>query len=238
MTTSLGSSGKRYRTIERVFEDLGRRITEGDIPPGAILRLEDLENSYGISRSVVRDAVNRLMTMGMVSTRRSVGVIVSDEDSWHALHPDLVRWRLGGTDGPAQMAAMVDLRMAVEPLAAGLVARRSPETGDALAAIAERMGEAASQGDLPAFLAGDVEFHRELLRNCGNPMFRYLERTILHVLEARHYRELMPDVPRERAVLLHQLVAVAVREGNAELAESSMRSIVHEVRDFLTDLGK
>ena len=78
--------------------------------------------------------------------------------------------------GAQQYSSLTELRIAVEPIAAAGAARRASAAERsqlvALAADLRRLGEA---GELQAFLAADIAFHRLLLQSCGNEMFLALE---------------------------------------------------------------
>ena len=94
-------------------------------------------------------------------------------------------------------------------------AGRAPPNGQscvALAADLRRLGEA---GDLEAFLAADIEFHRLLLQSCGNEMFLALEGMVAEVLTSRTQQGLMPFKPRDEALQAHEDVAAAVAGGDA-----------------------
>ncbi len=216
-----------------MVESLGRQIVDGAIAMGTVVRLEDLVAEYGVSRSAVRDAITILQSMGLVEAKRSVGVTVLGECIWHEFNPDVIRWKLSGPHAERHMAALVELRLAVEPLAAGQTARSHPEAGRILQQHAAAMRDAAHRGDLEGFLTYDLLFHQCLLHHCDNAFFRYLEPAIQQVVSARHERNMMPNVPRETAVVLHELVALAIADEDATTAENAMRSIVDEVRDLL-----
>jgi GntR family transcriptional regulator len=69
----------------QVEQELARRIREGGIAIGSRLPTEpELSEHFGVSRSVVRQAVKRLEQMGLVSRRRGVGsfVVQRDPPSW------------------------------------------------------------------------------------------------------------------------------------------------------------
>ncbi|EGY77219.1 GntR-family transcriptional regulator [Cutibacterium avidum ATCC 25577] len=59
-----------------VASRLGARIVDGDLQAGDVLRLEDIEQESGASRSVCREAVKILESLNLVRSRRHVGVTV------------------------------------------------------------------------------------------------------------------------------------------------------------------
>src|SRR6476620_9435378 len=81
-----------------VLDRLGASIVSGEAAPGSVLRIEQLEDRYAVSRSVVREAIRVLESMGLVESRRRVGVTVRPRGSWTVFDPRIIRWRLDGED--------------------------------------------------------------------------------------------------------------------------------------------
>jgi len=107
----------------------------GDLASGSVVRIEQLQERYGVSRSVVREAVRVLASMGLVASRRRVGVQVLPAARWNLYDPQVIRWRLASPARAAQLQSLTELRTAVEPEAARLAALRAP-----LADASELMG--------------------------------------------------------------------------------------------------
>lgn len=230
-------SGGHVTLGRKVVDDLGRRIVTGALVPGTVLRIEDLQAQFGVSRTVVRDALHALESMDLVRQRRRIGVTVQPGEEWNVFAPDVVRWRLEH-DGEGQMRSFVTLRLAIEPVAASLAAsRRDPRVGARLVELADAMEAAAAGEDLDGFLEADLEFHTVILRSCGNEMFGALSDVTRQVLRARHEKHLMPRRPHEVPVILHHLVAAAVRDGDPATAEGAMRQIVAEVQSVVENHG-
>jgi DNA-binding FadR family transcriptional regulator len=219
---------------ERVLEAVGIAVASGSLPPGSRLTLEGLQQEYGISRTVARDTMKVLESMNLVYSRRRVGIVVQERSLWNVYDPKLVRWRLASDSRAEQYSSLTELRIAVEPIAAAGAARRASAAERSkllsLAAELRRLGEA---GDLEGFLAADIEFHRLLLRSCGNEMFTALEGMVAEVLTSRTKQGLMPFKPRNEALQAHQDVAAAVAGGDAVTAETAMHHILDEVRNAM-----
>jgi len=211
----------------RILADLGPAIASGEIPEGAVLRGEELEERYGVSRTVVREAVRILESMRLVAPKRRVGITVQPKSGWDVFDPLVIRWRLAGADRAAQLRSLGSLRVAVEPAAAALAARQATDDDRReLSALAVELTVTARAADLDAFLEHDIAFHAAVLRASGNEMFAHLKDTVGAVLTGRTEHHLMPHRPREYAVRLHRDVAEAICAGNAEGAERAMRTIV------------
>jgi DNA-binding FadR family transcriptional regulator len=211
----------------RVLTSLGPEITSGAFPPGTVLRIDELEERYGVSRTVVREAVRVLESIGLVESRRRVGIRVRPPEQWNVFDPWVIRWRLAGPDRPRQLRSLTVLRSAVEPVAAGLAATTAtPEQCARLTGLALDMVAAARGGSLHDYLLPDIAFHRLILESSGNEMFARLGDVVAEVLTGRTEHQVMFTHPDPDAVTLHLDVAEAVRTQDAAAAEQHMRGIV------------
>lgn len=210
----------------RLLAELGPAIAAGEIPTGTVLRAEELEARFGVSRTVVREAVRILESMRLVSSKRRVGITVLPKSQWDVFDPSVIRWRLAGADRAAQLRSLGALRVAVEPAAAGLAAvHASDDDRRDLSALAVELTVTARAADLETFLEHDIAFHEIVLRASGNEMFAHLGSTVGAVLTGRTEHHLMPHQPREYALQLHREVAEAICARDPERAEQAMRTI-------------
>src|SRR5438309_11051757 len=112
---------RRPRSLAHdVVDGLGGRIRDGSLAPGEKLPTEAaIMEEFGVSRTVVREAISRLQAAGIVETRHGIGTFVLG-------HGDGSSFRIA----PAQLATLNDvigvleLRMAVETESAALADMR------------------------------------------------------------------------------------------------------------------
>lgn len=221
---------------ETVLDHLGTLICSGEIPPGEVLRIEELAQRFEVGRSVIREAVRVLESMGMLTTRRRVGVTVAERAVWNVLDPRIIRWRLDGPDRQAQLASLGELRAGVEPVAAALAAQRAtPEQCGLMTGAVMDMAVHGKSGDLEAYLRADLLFHQTLLAASGNEMLAALTSVTGEVLIGRTHHGLMPHTPNPVAIRLHADVAQAVRTGDAAAAETAMRAIIAEAAEAMNN---
>lgn len=208
---------------------LGTAIVSGEYAAGDVLTLDAVSAQHGLSRSVVREVVRVLESMGMVESRRRVGITIRPADTWNVFDPLLIRWRLDSPDRAAQLVSLSELRRGFEPAAAALAARRAgPDHCRVMAAAVSDMVVHARSGDLEAYLEADKLFHRTLLEASGNEMFRALDGVVAEVLAGRTHHGMMPDTPNPAAIDLHDQVARAIRMRDEVAAERAMRAIIDE----------
>lgn len=219
-----------------LLKALGAAIVSGEYPPGQVITLDGVSAQRKMSRSVVREAVRVLESMGMVETRRRVGITVQPAHKWNVFDPRLIRWRLESGDRTAQLLSLSELRRGFEPAAAALAARRAdPHQCRIMAAAVSDMVVHGRSGDLDAYLLADKIFHQTMLEASGNEMFRALNGVVAEVLAGRTHHGMMPDIPNPAAIELHDEVARAIRMRDEAAAEQAMRAIIDEAAAAVTD---
>ncbi|MGI5472664.1 FadR/GntR family transcriptional regulator [Streptomyces sp. CA-132043] len=226
----------------QVVDLIGRSLAADEIRAGEVLRLEDVQERYGVSRTVARESVRVLESKRVVTSRPRVGITVRPLAEWNLYDPQIIRWRLASPRRAAQLRELAELRAAVEPSAAALAASgAAPAVRDELTGHARAMADAARTGDRAAFVAADAAFHRALLTASGNGMFAQLAEVTEELFVSRRELELMPPDLDTAAVRRHQEVAEAVAEGRAADAAQAVVRIVdeahHEVARLLEGGG-
>lgn len=215
-----------------VTGDLGARIAAGEIPPGSVLTLAGIEADYDASRTVVREAVRVLESIGLVASRRRVGITVQPRDEWDAYSPQLIEWNLQGPFRLQQLEALMEVRVAIEPTAARLAAMRAtPAQRAELRRLAARLRTLVDdrRGGSEEFLDTDVAFHELLLTSSGNPQIRALCGPIREVLTGRSRLGMTPDIPVAGTLEEHEYVAAAIGSGDLEAAEERSRAHMRTV---------
>jgi len=157
---------------DNVLTALGAEIVSGTLPSGGIINLEGVGAQYGVSRSVAREAVRVLESMGLVASRRRVGITIQPQDRWNVFDPRVIRWRIESGDRAAQLVSLSELRLGFEPTAAALAARRAdPHQCRIMAASVSDMVMHGRSGDLEAYLLADKVFTERYSRPAGTRCF-------------------------------------------------------------------
>ncbi len=224
----------------RVVDLLGNAICAGDLASESIIRIDELEERLGVSRSVVREVLRVLASMGMIRSTQRIGVQVLPITEWNLYDPQVIRWRLASQDRAVQLRSLTELRTAIEPEAARLAAIRSLEADATdLSEVAGRLWAAGQAADTQNFLELDILFHRMVLVVSGNEMFAKLDTVIAEVLSGRTHYGLMPSKPHDEALQLHLQVAASIQAGEPEKAQTAMLGIMQrtlsEMRSAWTD---
>lgn len=215
-----------------IVEKFGLEVVSGDFLPGAVLRIEELEARYGASRSVIREVIRVLSSLGLLASKRRLGTVVQAEQEWKLYDPYVIRWRLASTQRHEQLRSLSELRSAIEPHAAKLAAQRASfKQASDLVGLSAQMWAAGQDSKIAEFVDLDVAFHALVLTSSGNEMFAQLDTLVTEVLKGRTEHGLMPHTPNHDALQFHVDVASAIQRGDGDAAHAAMTKIVEQSVD-------
>lgn len=221
---------------DRVTESVLRMITSNALKPGDRLPSErDLGVRFGVSRTVVREAVRSLAAKGVLDVRSGSGAIVArvgPDTASQTLRLFVEGWR-GGPDGDEQIN---DVREMIEKRAARTAARAArPADLDRLRALHKQMKAAKADVDRAAGL--DVAFHREIAVATGNPLFVVIIDSIEPALLDIRRRTLGSPGRPARALRAHALILDRIAAGDPDGAEAAMTEHLADSRAVRAKLG-
>lgn len=216
----------------RVVQVVGQRIAQGIISPDDAIDVASLEAEFGVSRTVVRESLKVLAAKGLVDARPKRGTFVRPREDWSMLDPDLLRWRFGSRTDSRFLGDLAEVRLIVEPAAARLAATR--RTADDLVTLDRAVVAMARLGATAQEVIGaDIAFHCGLLHASHNELLERMEGVIEATLRSSHH-VLYDAAEWHREVHRHRLVADAVRDCDAYLAERAMRDLLENTARRLT----
>jgi GntR family transcriptional regulator, transcriptional repressor for pyruvate dehydrogenase complex len=154
---------------DRLAARLSEQIEKGDLAPGDRLPTEArLTLDHGVSRSVVREAVHRLKSRGLLTSRQGSGVFVAQANVGKSLEFDVAL-----SNSAAAVVQVVEVRRALEIEMSALAAQRA--TRAQVAALRRALlaiDKAAAAGN--DGVVEDLAFHRAIGEATGNPQFSLL----------------------------------------------------------------
>jgi len=224
-----------------VLNSLGSRIVSGDLPSGAVVNLNSLEEEYQVSRTVIREVVRVLESHGMLQSRRRVGITVQPMVNWDVMDESVIRWRLDGPDYEQQIQELMELRLAIEPVAARFAAERASKDErrhlTELATTLDELGE-LSEINTQEFLTTDIAFHTVLIEASKSPLLIRLVGPITEVISGRWVRNTLSKIPQTGTLLSHIAIAEAVRMGDAEAAAESSNELLTLIFNEISTTGQ
>lgn len=215
---------------EHIIRQLANRIDTGVYGRGEKLPSEQaLCQEFGVSRTVVREAVASLRLGGRLTARQGVGVFVPEAE------PRRVHFAIDGKDDVEEARKILELRLAVETEAVVLATRR--RTPKQLAEIAAAYDRFNTLGDAPseALVEADIAFHLAIARATGNSHFpRLLEALgpdIILDLDLKHGRLSQPDTRRsylKKVGREHGTILSAISLGDPSRARAALKRHLNE----------
>lgn len=223
----------RHNLTYGIVEELGHAVVTGVYAAGQPFPIEaELCKRYGASRTALREAVKMLTAKGLLSARPRQGTRMEPEERWNLLDPDVLRWMLERKFSLELLTEFTQMRLAIEPMAAQIAARRpAPEGLAQMRQAIERMRAAARGEDDP--LQSDIAFHVGLLHATGNRFYVQLEGLISAALRTSiRLTNRVKGVPLAD-VNAHKKVLDAIVAKNARVASEGVIVMLQEVMDLI-----
>jgi GntR family transcriptional regulator, galactonate operon transcriptional repressor len=210
---------------EQIVYSLGESIVAGSYAEGAQLPTESqLAEAYGASRLVIREAMKSLVAKGMVSVRPRTGTHVLPRAQWNLFDPVVLAWHGAAKFDPKLIADLVELRRAIEPLAARLAAERAAaEQVDELRKAYAAMAAARVRDE---YIKADLRFHGAVVRACGNQFILQLETALSEVWKTSFRASSGAWGPDAQALALHKTLLDAIQGGKPKAAEAAALALI------------
>lgn len=208
------------------MQQLGLSIIRGELKPYDILPNEnDLIEQFGVSRTVIREALMMLSAKGLVEARQKRGTRVLPRQHWSMLDPVVLAWQHEADLDQQGLKDLSEVRRIIEPAAAGLAAiRASDEEIAALEHAYQQMEMGAN--DPEKYIAADMEFHTIIFTSCRNELLQHIVKTISTVLLVS--REVSVQLPggTQASLPLHKAILDRIREHDEPGATSRMQELI------------
>lgn len=220
----------RESLADRLAARLWTQIEQGELASGDRLPTEaSLADSHGVSRSVVREAVHRLKSRGLVVSRQGSGVYVSLPPAHRPLEFDPAVLR-----SMASVGHVLEVRRTLEGEVAALAATRATRTQvAALRKALTAIDEAVASGR--DGVAEDLAFHRCIGEATGNPQFSlllgFLEQYLRENMRITRANEARRTDFMEQVRTEHRAMVDAIAEHDAAGARrAAIRHLKHGER--------
>ena len=222
------------RLSDVVVEALMSELTSGAHAPGDRLPPErEMGLRFGVSRTVVRDAMRLLAFRGVVVVRPGSGVFVARADS--SATAESLRIMVEGSIDLGY-EKVHEVRETIEARVVELAAERA--TASELARLNDLLVKMVAAPTGEAFAVADAEFHLTLADLAHNDLFRLLLEAIGGVMtEVRRQTAYLPGA-RQNAAEEHRCIAEALARRDARGARQAMQDHLAQVRTAVRELDE
>lgn len=227
---------KSKRVSDQVFEQLRELIYRGELKPGdQVMPERELSLTLGVSRTTVRNAINKLVVLGLLEHKQGQGTFVRSPEA-----RDRYPLALALENEGATLEDLLEVRMGLECNAAALAARRATgEDIDILQQSMERMERVFLEEDANIEPAVDAAFHMAIAHATKNPVHIHLMKHFhdyLFMGIKENLRMLYEDSGNIDAVVeQHRSIFQAIKRRDPEMASSAMRLHIRFVMLFFRD---
>lgn len=204
------------RAADVAYEALRQMILTGEVHAGSRLGEAEMAEALGLSRTPVREALQRLDADGLVELLPHRGARV-------------VSWT------PADLEEIFELRGQLEPYGAARAARRglSLDTLDELDGLCGQMEKCAADHDFPRLAELNSRLHGAVITGSGNGRLADLVKTVIHVPIVIGTFARYDAVSLRRSMDHHRELVAALRARDPAWAEAVMTSHIRAAADFL-----
>lgn len=212
-----------------VLWQLGFAIVSGRYAQGTILPSDgELLEQFGVSRTVLREALKTLAAKGLIEARARIGTRVLPRNRWNLFDADVLAWHFELGPEVSFLRSLAEVRIGIEIEAAALAAeRRTDEQAEAMAEAVNLMAAATTPED---FARHDLQFHKLVAEASGNPFMASISALVELALTAAF--TISSPVEDEAAmagtVKAHGRIAEAIKAGDADEARVAMKAVITE----------
>lgn len=215
-----------------VINEVGRAIVSGQIGVGDILPGDgEMMDRFGVSRTVLREALKTLEAKGLVEARAKVGTRVLPQARWSLYDRQVLVWLLETGPAPAFLAGLQRARGPLEVEAAGQAALH--RDAEQIRLLHYWMTQRLKMAHQPEpFALAEFEVHRLVAEASANPFLRaataLMEFGVAVAVSAR--LDTTGEPPPEGLALAalpdYTALLTAIEARNAEAARAAMASVL------------
>ncbi|SHM84698.1 DNA-binding transcriptional regulator, FadR family [Chitinophaga jiangningensis] len=206
--------------VDKVERKLIELLISKDIKVGDSIPKElELADVLGVSRTVVREALTRLKTLGLIETKKKRGAVLTNPDLTglleKSLYPEIM--------DKNTLREIFEMRLALEiGMADFIMERVTPEDVAALKAIVEDEPTVADQHLFQ--IEQEIRFHGKLYEISGNQVLKRFQQMLLPVFDYVHKSGLLKKMPKTKKFVSHKGLVEIIENGSAEMLRNAMRN--------------
>lgn len=216
------------RLYEQVVERISDQIFDGRLRKGDQLPNERaLAEQFGVSRTVIREAMKTLANTGLIEVRTGQGTFVVDDTAGALKNSIQTLMRVGSDEN--RLRELVELRELLEPGVAELAARRADKAE--IEKMQERIDEMSSHmDDEESYIRADNRFHQLIAQASRNRLIPRILDSIVDLLNELRGEIFQVEGGPERGQAHHRTILAAIRDRDAPAARMAMEDHLAQVK--------
>ncbi len=217
------------RLSTQVVQEVINDIDKGKYQAGDKLPTEyELIEQFGVSRTVIREAIANLRASNLIETRQGKGAFVLKKPS-----QDLFQLKHSGASAAEELGYILDMRIAIEAETALMAAKNRTEKDlDRIKAAIREMESLINEDKIS--LQSDRDFHYAIAIASKNPHFLGLLKYIDSSLAShRQSTSVTPITRKIQALKEHEQICHAIEKGDPDAARAAMRLHLSGTRERL-----
>ena len=212
----------RRKLSDEVLERLLRLISEGNLKPGDAMPSErELMERFGVGRPAIREAMQSLANMGLVSISHGERARVQELTAQSIMRQVDLSAHIMLQRSSSSLEHLKAARLFFERgMVREAAAKAKPEDVAKLRAIVEE--QRARLGKAETFMEADMRLHTQIAAISGNPIFVSVSEAMLGWLKAYHTELLLWSGKENYTLAEHATIIDAIEAGDADAAEAAM----------------
>ncbi|MDU0354763.1 GntR family transcriptional regulator [Paraglaciecola aquimarina] len=160
----------------QIAKEIGRRIIAGSVEVGTKLDEFSLANHYQVSRPVIREAKQILLSKGLLEVKRGIGTRIKKRSDWIMLDDDILAWHLNAPIDKSReyLLPLLEVRLTYEPMAAFWAAQRATKE-DQLSIEQAYQVATRRYTDPENRVTAEAKFYREIINAAHNEFLSVME---------------------------------------------------------------
>lgn len=230
----------KTRLADTIAAELEKRILEGSLKAGdRLLPERELALDLGVSRPSLREAMQKMVSKGLLSTRHGGGTYVTDRLDAHFVDP----WQDMLKDHPLLHRDLLEFRQMLESQAARLAAERATDADLSRIDASYKALEAVyAHDDIPACIDADVAFHQAIAEAAHNVLIGHLTASLMRVIHGHVTSNLAHLHARRQGwgqlQAQHNAIWQAIRERQPQAAAEAARGHIEFVQKSMEDTAR
>ncbi len=226
-------AGRLAHQIESQIEDL---IVSGEFEVGSRLPGERaLLQRFSVSRPVIREAISRLETRGLLRVYPSSGTYVTGTPEWGVK----AQWQSWVARDTEKLLAILEVRECLETRAAALATERASDDELAELRLAHlNFEQQVARGSVADISHWDKTFHHEIATCSGNSVLASFVQNVNDVIRSQRRSILADPAIAQRSLVQHRRIVEAVEARDAERAVSAVAEHLGSTRRTIAALAE